>query len=58
MIISFLELVVGWVLGLTRLGVFGLRLGRQRHSLRSYPADSLRSPLTAAPSTKGGLVIG
>jgi hypothetical protein len=28
----------------------GLPFGHQGHSLRSYPADSLRSPLTAGPA--------
>jgi hypothetical protein len=37
---------------------WGLLFGRQGHSLRSYPADSLRSPLTAGPAALVWLVIG
>ncbi len=40
------------LLGLTRLGVFGLRRGRQGRLSPSL-RDSLRSPLTAVPATKG-----
>ena len=41
--------------GLTQLGVFGLRSGRQR---RFASCGFARSPLTAAPATKCGPVIG
>ena len=50
---------LAWVvvrLGLTRLGLFGLHRGCQRRLRR--PADSLRSPLTAAPATKRWAGIG
>ena len=45
------------LLGLTRLGVFGLRRGCQGRLSPSL-RDSLRSPVTAVPATKCGPVIG